>query len=419
MKKTLVVILTILLSCPIYAQRRGKKVQEPVYKVTAQEAMDAYDFSLAEEILEHQIEGLKKKKQSTIHEEALLEAARKSQIKLRATEQVTFIDSLVLPKNEVLAQIKLSQESGSIMTGAEFFKTAAQGSNSTLFRNELGNRIVYSEANAKGHLRLMEKSLIGGEWSQGKQLTGFNEEEDDNLNFPFMLSDGITMYYAAECEESLGGYDIFMTRYDADNGQFLAPENIGMPFNSPANDYLMVIDEFQQLGWFVTDRNQPAGKVCLYTFIPTETRRIYNEEKIGKSKLAALARITSIKDTWTDMAVVNEAKERLAKARQGLKNETKNRDFTFVVNDSKTYYSLSHFTNPQAQQKAGIWLEAQRELEVKTRELNALRDRYAAMNGNEREQIKSQILLAESVVERLAADKLELEKEIRRLELNK
>lgn len=418
MKKVFIIILASVLSLPVSAQRKGKKVQKPAYTVTAQEAMAAYDFALAEEILEHQIGELTKKKQPTINEERLLEAARNSQIKLRATEQVTFIDSLVLPKKEVLEQIKLSQESGRIATCADFFKTA-KGADCTLFLNELGNRIVYSEVNEKGHLRLMEKSLIGGEWSQGKLLTGFREEEDDNLNFPFMLSDGITMYYAAECEESLGGYDIFMTRYNPDEGQFLAPENVGMPFNSPANDYLMVIDEFMQLGWFVTDRNQPEDKVCLYMFIPTETRRIYNVENIGKEKLASLARITSIKETWTDTESVNKAKERLAEARQGVKDETKNRDFTFVVNDSKTCYTLTQFTNPQAQQKAKIWLEAQKELDVKEGELDALREKYAVMNEAERSKIKSQILLAESDVERLAANKQELEKEIRRLELNK
>lgn len=410
-------LLFFLLSLPASSQRRGKKVQKPVYTVTAQEAMAAYDFALAAEILEYQIGELTKKKQPTINEERLLEAAHNSQIKLRATEQVTFIDSLVLPKNEVLKQIRLSQESGSIMTCADFFK-AGKGTECTLFLNELGNRIVYSEANAKGHLRLLEKTLIGGEWSQGKQLTGFREEEDDNLNFPFMLSDGITMYYAAECEESLGGYDIFMTRYDADEGQFLAPENIGMPFNSPANDYLMVIDEFLQLGWFVTDRNQPEDKVCLYMFIPTETRRIFNADNIGKEKLASLARIMSIKDTWTDIAAVNEAKERLAEARQDTKDETKNRDFTFVVNDSKTCYSLTDFKNSQAQQKAKTWHEAQKAIDEKTDELKALRERYATMNDAERSKIKSEILLAESIVERLAADQLDLEKEIRRLELN-
>ena len=210
-----------------------------------------------------------------------------------------------------------------------------------------------------------------------------------------------------------------MTRYDADNGQFLAPENIGMPFNSPANDYLMVIDEFQQLGWFVTDRNQPADTVCLYTFIPTETRRIYNENELGAKKLASFARISSIKDTWKDMNVVNAAKKRLAEARQGKKNETKNRDFTFVINDYKTCYTISDFKDPLAQQKAKIWLETQKEYEAKTKELNSLRARYATMTEVQRVQIAPQIRLTESAFERLAADKLALEKEIRRIELNK
>ena len=427
LRKSLSLFLFIMLLAPLLpfegnggsllAQRRGRKAQ-PKYTVTAQEAMAAYDFDLAEEILEQQIADLTKKKQPTEQTEALLETVRKSQLRLHATEQVTFIDSVLLPKKQVLQQIKLSQESGSIMSYADFFKTG-KDSVCTLFRNELGNYIVYAEANQQGQLRLKDKSLIGGEWSMERQLTGFEEEEGDNLNYPFMLSDGITMYYAAECEESIGGYDIFMTRYDADNGQFLSPENIGMPFNSPANDYLMVIDEFQQLGWFVTDRNQPADTVCLYTFIPTETRRIYNEEELGKKKLASLARIASIKDTWADIAAVNAAKKRLEEARQGVKNETKNRDFTFVVNDHRTYYTLSSFKNPQAQQKAKIWVETQKEYDTKAGELNALRAKYTAMNETQRTQIAAQIRLTETAFERLAADKLALEKEIRRLELGK
>jgi len=418
MKKTLIILAALLVCLSSSAQRKGKKVQQPTKKVTAAEAMAAYDFSQAEDILERQIADLKRKKQPTVHEEQLLETARKSQIRLHATEQVTIIDSMVLPKKQVLSQIKLSQECGSLLSCAELFK-AKEDNYCTAFRNELGNHMVYSEANKSGHLRLKEKSLIGGEWTMEKQLMGFKEEEEDNFNFPFMLTDGITMYYAAECEESIGGYDIFMTRYDADNGQFLAPENIGMPFNSPANDYLMAIDEYQQLGWFVTDRNQPTDTVCLYTFIPTETRRIYNEQELGASKLASMARITSIKDTWKDMNIVNEGKKRLAEARKGNKSETKNHDFTFVVNDNKTCYTIQDFKNPQAQQKAKIWLETQKEYDAKAAELASLRAKYAAMSEAQRVQISAQIRLTESAFERLAADKLALEKDIRRSELNK
>ena len=181
---------------------------------------------------------------------------------------------------------------------------------------------------------------------------------------------------------------------------------------------IVCIDEFQQLGWFVTDRNQPADTVCLYTFIPTQTRRIYNEEELGEQKLAAFARIASIKDTWTDMNAVNAAQKRLAEARQEQKNEKKNRDFTFVINDNKTYYNLFDFKDPLAQQKAKIWLETEKEYQAKQKELETLRTRYATMTEVQRVQIAPQIRLTETAVERLAADKLKLEKEIRRTELN-
>lgn len=402
---------------PLSAQRRGKKTVQPAKSITPQEAMAAYDFAQAEEILNKQIATLKKKKQPTIQEEQLLESVRKSELRLHATEQVTIIDSMLLPKKQVLQEIKLSQESGTIMTCADFFKTK-DSIDATLYCNELGNRIVYAEPNKRGHLRLMEKSLIDGEWTMQRQLKGFDEEDDDNLNFPFVLNDGITLYFASENEESLGGYDIYMTRYDADAQQFLAPENVGMPFNSPANDYLMAIDEYHQLGWFVTDRNQPADTVCLYTFIPTETRRIYNEEQVGRQKLASLARIASIKDTWTDMNAVTAARKRLAEARKGTKDETGNRDFTFVVNDNKTCYTLAHFKNGQARSKAKVWAETQKEYNAKCQELSMLRDKYASMGDAQRTQIAAQIRLTETNLVRIEQDMLALEKEIRRLELN-
>ena len=36
----------------------------------------------------------------------------------------------------------------------------------------------------------------------------------------------------------MGGYDIFVTRYNSDTDNYLNPENVGMPFNSPFNDYM-------------------------------------------------------------------------------------------------------------------------------------------------------------------------------------
>ena len=81
---------------------------------------------------------------------------------------------------------------------------------------------------------------------------------------------------------------------------YLAPENVGMPFNSPTTIIVYVIDEFNNLGWFASDRYQPEGKVCVYVFIPASSKQVYNYENMDKSKLIKLAQLHSIKDTWTN-----------------------------------------------------------------------------------------------------------------------
>ena len=43
---------------------------------------------------------------------------------------------------------------------------------------------------------------------------------------------------------------------------------------------MMVIDEAKQLGWFVSDRYQPEGKVCVYLFIPNDNRERVDSEDV-------------------------------------------------------------------------------------------------------------------------------------------
>ena len=62
----------------------------------------------------------------------------------------------------------------------------------------------------------------------------------------------------------------------------------------------LVIDEFNDLGWFASDRYQPEGKVCIYVFIPNSSKQVYNYEGMDPDKMISLAQLHSIKDTWTD-----------------------------------------------------------------------------------------------------------------------
>ena len=169
----------------------------------------------------------------------------------------------------------------------------------TVYETELGNKLYYSEMQPDSTLSILSRNKLLDKWSDGSLLPG-SINEAMNADYPYVLTDGITIYYASDGPGSMGGYDIFVTRYDTNTDSYLMPENVGMPFNSPYNDYMYVIDEFNALGWFASDRYQPEGKVCIYVFIPNSSKQVYNYESMDPNKMISLAQLHSIKDTWTN-----------------------------------------------------------------------------------------------------------------------
>ena len=348
--------------------------------------------------------------------EELAEMARKEKYerKLQAIERVTFIDSVLVKKDEVFGVISLGSENGSVLSSSEYFKEEKVDSlDLTLFRSQLGDKIIFAKQDANNILQLYASEKLGTKWSKHQLLTGL--QDTIAKNYPYMLSDGMTMYYAAQDEEGLGGYDIYKTRWDIDEQKFLKPENVGMPFNSEANDYLYIIDEYNELGWFVTDRGQGGDTVCVYTFIPNEARRIYDARVYGHDTLVSLANINSIRDTWYNIEEVSKAQKRLQNINQ---NNKKNNtiDFVFVVNDNIRYTKLNQFRHTQSQPLAKKWLALAGEIEKTRGELDKLRSQYRLAKGNEKTQLGNNILQLEKKYEQALAEKLQLEKDIRTYE---
>ena len=419
MKKNVVSLILLFLAAasPAVAQKRKKPQQAtPIPTITLAEAISQYRFDEAEELLLDEIENLKSKGLSTNEAENKLHAVEKAQSRLNATEQVVFIDSLVVPKAELFKHLRMSDEVGSVSSYSSYFNTP-EAEDLSVFLSQMKDKIYYSEKDRNGHIRLFSKDLEGGQWSEPTPLSGLEELGNTHQNYPFVLSDGITLYYAAQGSESIGGYDIFMTRYDTDEHTFLTPENIGMPFNSPANDYLYMVDDFLNLGWFVTDRYQSADKVCIYTFIPNQTRRVYNTANLSPARLRSLARIGSIHDTWqNNKEEVNKALERVAMLNQQNQDLSPDTDLQFVISDGVIYHSLTDFQNPDARKSYEFLKEGNRQREELEHSLEESRLQYAKANESDKASLKGKILQGEQQLRKLIQDLHHQEKEIRRLE---
>jgi tetratricopeptide (TPR) repeat protein len=331
---------------------------------------DTYRFDDAVDSYEEYIDWLEKKKRDTAAAEDELQRVRLAARMIKGVEQVAVVDSFVVDKDDFLTAFKLSPEAGTLALS----QVVTQGVDYT---NERGNKRIATVGLDDSHKGLTSSIRLLNDWSQPELITSL--VQDANVNYPFLLPDGITLYYAADGEGSMGGYDIFMTRYDSETDTYLRPDHVGMPFNSPANDYMMAIDENRQLGWFVSDRYQPEGKVCVYVFVPAETKQVYDYDDTDEDLLIRVASLSDIRSTWTDADAVRQAQERLAQAGQTTAAAAKRQaDFTFVVTDAHICHTLDDFTSAEAARLYREYAQKERDLQQIRQSLAEKRRLFAA-----------------------------------------
>ena len=223
-----------------------------------------------------------------------------------------------------------------------------------------------------------------------------NAPGSDN-SFPFVLSDGATVYYASTNAESLGGYDIFVTRYNTNTDTYLTPEQMGMPFNSIYNDYLLVIEE---------------DKACIYLFIPDDTRSRVESDDVEEKRARAM--LTSIQNSWK----VDDYSELIQLAYTEASGASKpQKDFEFVINDNTVYFTLNDIKSTEAKgyyEKVISLRQQIRELEERLTEARAS---YTKASSSARTQLAGRIVQDEQLLEELLKEPYELEKKARNVEI--
>ena len=371
LRKITILLLAILLSLPMAAQKRKRNTRPKPAPVVEEPQEDPRITNMRE-----------------------------------MTQQIIIVDSIVVNKDQFLASIRLSSECGQLMNTGAFFRNQLQG---TLYLNEMGNKVYFSQPD--GHQQqLYTADKLGNEWSKPQPLQGLREGIDE-ASYPFMLTDGLTFYFAGKGEESIGGYDIFMTRYDSRSGSFLKPENIGMPFNSEDNDYMYAIDEANRIGYFVSDRRQPEGKVCIYIFIPSDTRKTYDNSKYTEEQIRNFADIASIADTWGNGTERKAALDR-------IKSKYATHDIPGQLVSTGDAASAVEFHSKEANSLYQKLLKEQNALDIVNSNLDMLRQKYHKANASERNRMKSEILKLEEQALQLNASVKQLTKATRNAEIN-
>lgn len=358
-----------------------------------------------------------KSKAKTVQSETVVPSIIMEDV-LPATAKIVVVDSVVCGKDDFMRHIPLARDCGRFVPYGEFFEKSDATSNSSyVYENEFGDRCFYTDSTTNEGKRLFTAEKLGGEWQAARMVNELGDDFSD-ISCPYLMPDGVTLYFSAvNRSNSLGGRDIYMTRLDSESMKFYKPENIGLPYNSNANDYCCIIDDMNSLGWLVTDRFQPKGKVCVYTFIPSSERWTDGNSNISRKKLEGLARITSIKDTWTNKRTVDDAKARMSQLeRMSPTSNSQHQNVLFVINDKTVYKDLSSFKSPTGRQLYSKLVDMVNNLQTDQRTLDMLRRQYSTAKGRDRKTIGENIMILEKGNINAVTATHDLEKEIRNAE---
>ena len=337
---------------------------------------------------------------------------------LQNTQIVFVIDSTVVDADKVMDVITLPKAYGKYVAYNKFFDTnSALNENSVVYVNGFDNRCYYNEVGTDSISRLFMRERQGEGWDEARPLTEINELVS-NATYPYMASDGQTLYFAGKSdEEGLGERDIYMTKYDAEEGKFLKPENIGLPFNSTKDDFIYVEADADGIAWFASTRRQPEGKVCVYAFVPSETRQNYDADDLDDTELKNYAELMRIRSTWPTPEIRQTAMQRLQRLQAKTeKQNSEANEICFIVNDEMTYTRLNDFKSAETKSAYADLKMKQNEANKLVKEINSMRTRYH--NTNDKAALGRSIALSEQKMEQKQKEIKKAASELRKAENN-
>lgn len=103
-----------------------------------------------------------------------------------------------------------------------------------------------------------------GNWSKAERLNSKINTEG-NERSPFIHYDGKTLYFSSDSHPGMGGYDLFMSRRDA-NGEWSKPVNLGYPLNSLNDEMNLVVSNDAVKAFISSHRLDGSGGFDIYEF---------------------------------------------------------------------------------------------------------------------------------------------------------
>ena len=185
----------------------------------------------------------------------------------------TITEMVVIDKKEIEVEkffriYDLSNIGGNLLVTAEFqTKIDEKKAHIPLIHFPENPTVIYYSSygdNGKtGKDIYVRRRLPTGGWGIPQAIQGgVNTKFDED--YPYMHPDGNYLYFSSKGHNSMGGFDVFRCKYDAETDVYGVAENIDYAVSSPDDDLFYVVDSLNKNAYFASGRQSEEGKLFVY-----------------------------------------------------------------------------------------------------------------------------------------------------------
>ena len=132
-------------------------------------------------------------------------------------------------------------------------------SNSTpynlVFANQESDTLYFSALNKSGNYDIYRTIRINDTlWHAPEQLGEHINSQGDEI-LPILSRDGKELYFASNGQYGMGGFDLYVSKFDETSGKWDIPQNLGFPYSTPSDDYLFMNDISKHHSYLVSNRS--------------------------------------------------------------------------------------------------------------------------------------------------------------------
>lgn len=192
-------------------------------------------------------------------------------------------------------------------------------------------RIYFSAEDQEGFRNIFMTELQDTVWTypvtQNESVTMLSNEI-----YPMISADGRSLYFSSDGLYGVGGYDLYVSRWDDDLQGWSEPVNMGFPYSSPYDDFLYVSDESEGHVFFASNRECSPDSVWVYVLeydsMPVR-HSVEDPDELLKLSRLSVQEETSVPEKSDDAMPESAAKDRYMDKMAQVR----------ALRDSVSYYS--------------------------------------------------------------------------------